>query len=139
MIVGLGNDICDVRRIEASLQRHGERFAQRILTPAEMQVWQQRSARLPGRGVRYVATRFSAKEAFSKAIGLGLRLPMTWQAYSLLNRPSGQPDLTYHGPIAAWMQARGWQALVSISDESDYVMSTCLVQAIAASPSTLQP
>lgn len=139
MIVGLGNDICDVRRIEASLQRHGERFAQRILTPAEMQVWQQRSARWPGRGVRYVATRFSAKEAFSKAIGLGLRLPMTWQACSLLNRPSGQPYLTYHGPMAAWMQARGWQALVSISDESDYVMSTCLVQAIAASPSTLQP
>jgi holo-[acyl-carrier protein] synthase len=128
MIVGIGNDICDVRRIESSLTRHGERFAQRILTPAEIQVWRSRSARWPDRGVRYVATRFSAKEAFSKAIGLGLRLPMSWQACSVLNRPSGQPWLHCHGALAAWMQHKGWEALVSISDESDYVMSTCLVQ-----------
>jgi holo-[acyl-carrier protein] synthase len=128
MIVGIGNDICDVRRIESSLKRHGERFAERILTPAEMQVWRARSARWPDRGVRYVATRFSAKEAFSKAIGLGLRLPMSWQACSVLNRPSGQPWVVCHGALDSWMQIKGWQALVSISDESDYVMSTCLVQ-----------
>ena len=79
VIVGIGNDICDVRRIRASLERHGERFAARILSDAEMKIWRQRAERWPERGVRYVATRFSVKESFSKAIGLGMRLPMTWR------------------------------------------------------------
>jgi holo-[acyl-carrier protein] synthase len=69
MIYGIGTDICDVRRIRASLDRHGERFAAKILSDHEMATWRQRSARWPERGVRYLATRFSAKEAFSKAIG----------------------------------------------------------------------
>ena len=73
MIQGIGTDICDVRRIRASFDRHGERFAQKILSQAELAVWRRRSGRWPERGVRYLATRFSAKEAFSKAIGLGIR------------------------------------------------------------------
>ena len=75
MIYGIGTDICDVRRIRASLERHGERFAQKILSDAELLTWRSRSARWPERGLRYLATRFSAKEAFSKAIGLGMRMP----------------------------------------------------------------
>ncbi len=75
VIYGIGTDICDVRRIRQSLERHGERFAQRILSDAELATWKERSARSPERGVRYLATRFSAKEAFSKAIGLGMRMP----------------------------------------------------------------
>ena len=78
MIYGIGTDICDVRRIQASLDRHGERFARRVLSDAELAVWQARTARWPERGVRYLATRFSAKEAFSKAVGLGMRMPMAW-------------------------------------------------------------
>ena len=68
MIYGIGTDVCDVRRIAASLDRHGERFARRILSDAEFATWRQRTARWPERGVRYLATRFSAKEAFSKAV-----------------------------------------------------------------------
>ena len=79
MVYGIGTDICDVRRIRQSLERHGERFAAKILSDAEMQTWRTRSERWPERGVRYVATRFSAKEAFSKAVGLGMRMPMTWR------------------------------------------------------------
>ena len=75
MVYGIGTDICDVRRIRQSLARHGERFAAKILSDAEMQTWRTRSERWPERGVRYVATRFSAKEAFSKAVGLGMRMP----------------------------------------------------------------
>ncbi|NBS46346.1 MAG: holo-[acyl-carrier-protein] synthase, partial [Betaproteobacteria bacterium] len=75
MIYGIGTDICDVRRIRAALARHGERFALKILADGEMQTWRQRSARWPERGVRFLATRFSAKEAFSKAIGMGMRMP----------------------------------------------------------------
>ena len=79
MIYGIGTDICDVRRIRASLERHGDRFAERVLSDAELAIWRARSQRWSERGVRYLATRFSAKEAFSKAIGLGLRMPMTWR------------------------------------------------------------
>ena len=60
MIYGIGTDICDVRRIRASLERHGARFAQKVLTEAELALWQARSQRWPERGVRYLATRFSA-------------------------------------------------------------------------------
>ena len=91
MIYGIGTDICDVRRIRASLERHGERFAQKILSDAELATWQPRSARWPERGVRYLATRFSAKEAFSKAIGLGMRMPMTWRLCEIGKLPSGKP------------------------------------------------
>ena len=80
MIYGIGTDICDVRRIEASLARHGERFALKVLADGELRTWRERSARWPDRGLRYLATRFSAKEAFSKAIGLGMRMPMTWRS-----------------------------------------------------------
>jgi holo-[acyl-carrier protein] synthase len=70
MIYGIGTDICDVRRIRASVERHGERFAKKILSDGEMKTFSERSVRWPDRGVSYLATRFSAKEAFSKAIGL---------------------------------------------------------------------
>ena len=61
MIHGIGTDICDIRRIRASFERHGERFAQKILSETELAVWRRRSARWPDRGVSYLATRFSAK------------------------------------------------------------------------------
>ncbi len=79
MIYGIGTDICDIRRIRASLERHGERFAEKVLTANELAVWRARSQRWPERGLRYLATRFSAKEAFSKAVGLGMVMPMTWR------------------------------------------------------------
>ena len=72
MIYGIGTDICDIRRIRASVERHGDRFAEKVLTEQELQVWRARSARWPERGIKYLATRFSAKEAFSKAVGLGM-------------------------------------------------------------------
>ena len=79
MIYGIGTDICDVRRIRASLEKHGERFALKVLADGEIETWRARSARWPERGLRYLATRFSAKEAFSKAVGMGMRMPMTWR------------------------------------------------------------
>ncbi|MFN6061014.1 MAG: holo-ACP synthase, partial [Burkholderiales bacterium] len=78
-IFGIGTDICDIRRIRAAWERHGERFAMKILSEAEMHTFRARTARWPDRGVRFLATRFSVKDAFSKAIGLGMRRPMTWR------------------------------------------------------------
>ncbi len=128
MIYGIGTDICDIRRIRASLERHGERFAQKVLGDNEMQTYRARSERWPERGVRYVATRFSAKEAFSKAIGLGMRMPMTWRLCEVAKLPSGQPTLVLHGVLKAWFEAKGLTAHVSVSDESDYATSYCVVE-----------
>ena len=128
MIVGIGIDICDVRRVHASLQRHGERFARKVLSDAEFVQWQKRSARWPERGVRYVATRFSAKEAFSKAIGLGLRKPMTWRSCEIANLPSGAPVIVLHGELKAWFEGMGYKAHVSVTDETDYAASFCVVE-----------
>ena len=73
MIFGIGTDICDIRRIAAVLARRGDRFAERVLGEHELAVFHSRRAQFADRGTRYLATRFSAKEAFSKAIGLGRR------------------------------------------------------------------
>ena len=128
MIYGIGTDICDIRRIQASLERHGDRLALKVLGDAELAVWRQRSARWPERGQRYLATRFSAKEAFSKAIGLGLRMPMTWRACEVLNLPSGQPYVLLHGQLKHWFDAQGLRAHISMSDENDYASSFCIVE-----------
>ncbi len=128
MIYGIGTDICDVRRIRDSLDRHGERFARKILSEAELRTWQARSARWPERGVRYLATRFSAKEAFSKAVGLGMRMPMTWRLCEIGKLPSGQPVVVLHGVLKDWFEAQGLRAHVTVTDETDYAASFVVVE-----------
>jgi holo-[acyl-carrier-protein] synthase len=128
MIYGIGTDICDIRRIRASLEKHGERFAQKVLSDNELKTYRARSERWPERGVRYVATRFSAKEAFSKAIGMGMRMPMTWRLCEVAKLPSGQPTLVLHGVLKEWFEAKGLSAHVSVSDESDYATSYVVVE-----------
>lgn len=128
MIFGIGTDLCDVRRVEATLARRGDRFAEKVLGPDELRVFHARRARAEARGLRFLATRFSAKEAFSKAIGLGLRMPMTWRACEILNHASGQPYVRLHGALAEWFEARALHAHVSVSDESDYASSIVVVE-----------
>lgn len=128
MIYGIGTDICDIRRVEATWLRQGERFVRKVLTDAEFAVWQQRSARWPQRGLRYLATRFSAKEAFSKAIGLGMRMPMSWRRCEIINQGSGQPHIVLHGELKTWFETRGLRAHVSVTDESDYAASFVVVE-----------
>ena len=132
MIYGIGTDICDVRRIQASLDRHGERFARKVLSAGELATWQERSVRWPDRGVRYLATRFSAKEAFSKAIGLGMRMPMTWRHCEVAKLPTGQPIIVLHGALKAWCEGRGLHAHLSVTDETDYAASFCVVEKMGA-------
>ena len=132
MIYGIGTDICDVRRIAASLERHGERFAEKVLADGELAARRARRARWPERGVRYLATRFSAKEAFSKAIGLGMHMPMTWRACEVGSLPSGQPVIVLHGALKEWFEAKGLTAHLSVTDETDYAASFCVVEKIQA-------
>ena len=128
MIFGIGTDICDVRRIKASVERHGERFAKKILSDGELLVWQARNARWPDRGVSYLATRFSAKEAFSKAIGIGMRMPMTWRSCEVAKVASGKPEFVLHGTLKVWFEARNLTAHVSVTDETDYAASFVVVE-----------
>jgi holo-[acyl-carrier protein] synthase len=128
MIVGIGTDLCDLRRIASTFERRGERFAERVLGPQELQVFHARRERVAARGLRYLGTRFSAKEAFSKAIGLGIRWPMNWRGCEILNEPSGQPVVRLSGELAEWFDARGWVAHVTLTDESDYAASFVVVE-----------
>ena len=127
-IYGIGTDICDIRRIRAAWERHGERFALKILSEAEMQTFRARSARWSDRGVRYLATRFSVKEAFSKAIGLGMRMPMSWRLCEIGKLPSGQPVIVLHGGLKEWFDAKNLSAHITVTDESEYAASFCVVE-----------
>jgi holo-[acyl-carrier protein] synthase len=134
VVHGIGTDICDVRRIRASLEKHGERFARRILADGELATWKARGARWPERGVSYLATRFSAKEAFSKAVGLGMRMPMTWRSCEIAKLPSGQPVIVLHGELKRWFEAQGLTAHVSVTDETDYAASFVVVEKLFPQP-----
>ena len=131
MIYGIGADLCDLRRIAATLERRGERFAEKVLGPRELPVWRARGARVPARGLRYLGTRFSAKEAFSKAIGLGIHWPMTWRACEILNAPSGKPEIVLNGELAQWFATRRLRAHVTVTDETDYVAAFVVVESDA--------
>jgi holo-[acyl-carrier protein] synthase len=128
MIYGIGTDICKIPRIEAALARHGDRFARKILGPQEMEKYFARKARSEARGIRFVATRFAAKEAFSKALGLGIRMPMTWPAAQMLNAPSGKPMIVCSGVLDEHMKKHRLSAQVTVSDEEEYAVAFVIVE-----------
>lgn len=128
MIYGIGTDIIQISRLQAALVRSGERFAAKILGPDELAVFEQRRAAHEVRGLRYLATRFAAKEAFSKAIGLGLRLPMTWRTAQIMNAESGQPMLVASGALQEFMLQHQLTAKISISDEAEYAVGFAIVE-----------
>jgi holo-[acyl-carrier protein] synthase len=123
MIYGIGTDIIRIDRIAAALRRHGPRFAGKILGIDELAKYHHRAARSELRGLSFLATRFAAKEAFSKAIGMGMRMPMTWRAMQILNDPSGKPVVVTSGTLAMFMAQHGLTAQVSITDETDYAVA----------------
>jgi holo-[acyl-carrier protein] synthase len=128
MIFGVGTDILRVARISEVFERHGERFPRRILGPEELVIYEARRLRSARRGVNFLATRFAAKEAFSKAIGLGIHMPMTWRAVQILKLPSGKPHVVANGALLAWMLERALHAEVSVSDDDDYVTAFAVVE-----------
>ena len=103
MIYGVGTDIIQIARVQGVMERTNGRFAEKVLGPDELAKYHARKARSEKRGLAFLSTRFAAKEAFSKAIGLGMRWPMTWRAMELMNLPSGEPTPVCHGELAAWL------------------------------------
>ena len=130
MIFGIGTDILRIDRLAAAVARHGDRFAQKILGPQELEKYHRRKEKVAARGLRYLATRFAAKEAFSKAIGLGMRMPMTWRAVQILNAPSGKPMVVTSGTLTEFMQQQGLTAQVTVTDEVDYAVAFVIVEKI---------
>jgi holo-[acyl-carrier protein] synthase len=132
-IYGIGTDIVQVSRVAAVMSRTHGRFAEKVLGADELRIYHARNARSEARGLAFLATRFSAKEAFSKAIGLGMRWPMTWRAMQTLNEASGRPVVVASGELKTWIDERGITARVTISDERDYAVSFV----IAETPDTI--
>jgi holo-[acyl-carrier protein] synthase len=128
MIFGIGTDLIQISRIETALARNGERFAEKILGPEELEKYRRRKAKVAARGVRFLATRFAAKEAFSKAIGLGMHMPMTWRAMQTLNAPSGKPVAVTSGILKEFMEQNELTAQVSITDEAEYAVAFVIVE-----------
>ena len=113
MILGTGTDLIDIRRIERALARFGHRFAQRVLVDDEYQRFCAHA-----KPAHYLAKRFAAKEAFSKAMGTGIHFPVNWHNVSVANERSGRPYLKFSEALAALLLERGVsRAHLSLSDE----------------------
>ena len=131
MIIGLGSDLSDIRRMENSLQRFGERFVARIFTEVE----RARSERKADRAASY-AKRFAAKEACAKALGTGIRRGVFWRDMGVSNLPSGQPTMALTGGAAkrlALLTPPGFEARVhlSLTDDHPYAQAFVVIEAIA--------
>jgi holo-[acyl-carrier protein] synthase len=127
-IYGIGTDITQIGRVQGVMERTNGRFAEKVLGVDELRTYRSRAARSAVRGLAYLSTRFAAKEAFSKAIGLGMHWPMTWRALQTLNEPSGKPIVVASGELAAWLAERGISAKVTISDEQDYAVAFVIAE-----------
>ncbi len=132
MIYGIGTDLVEIERIAAALDRFGERFVERILGPQERLRYEARRRRSARRGVAFLATRFAAKEAVSKAIGLGMRAPMSWRAAEIVNAPSGQPQLVAHGALADLLRDKRLRLSVSVTDEQTLAMAFVVAEVVDA-------
>ena len=135
MIIGLGSDLCDVRRIEQVLERHGERFLRRIFTDAERTKAERRANRADT-----LAKRFAAKEACAKALGTGLRRGVFWRDMGVVNLPGGRPTMKLTGGALARLQAitpAGHQAQidVSLTDEGPTAQAIVIISAVPIKPS----
>ena len=130
MIIGIGNDLIDIRRIERALERFGDRFIQRIFTPLE----QKKAERRRNRAETY-AKRFAAKEACAKALGTGMRADVYWRDMGVVNLPSGQPTLALTGHAAdhlARLLPTGHEARIhlTLSDEHPYALAFVVIEAL---------
>ena len=131
MIIGVGNDLCDIRRIDDSLARFGERFIKRCFTETERQISDARASRAAS-----YAKRFAAKEACAKALGTGLRAGIAWRDMGVVNLPSGKPTLHLTGGAAARLEALtppGHQVFIhlTLTDEYPLAQAQVIIEAIA--------
>ncbi|BCK04008.1 4'-phosphopantetheinyl transferase [Vibrio cholerae] len=124
MIVGLGTDIAEIERVEKALARSGESFARRILSDVEFEQFQSLKQQ-----ARFLAKRFAAKEAASKALGTGIAQGVTFQDFTISNNELGKPLLALNGKAAQLATQLGVCSIhLSISDERHYAMATVILE-----------
>jgi holo-[acyl-carrier protein] synthase len=124
MIYGVGTDVVEIERIEKALGKWGEHFALRILCESELQRF--REHRKPA---AYLAKRFAAKEAFTKALGTGIRAPANWHGVWVRNLPSGKPVLEFSAPLQKLLAKRGvTSSHLSLSDERGVAFATVILE-----------
>lgn len=128
MIYAIGTDIVQTSRIADTLARVGERFVERILGADELKEYQRRSTKVESRGLHYLCNRFAAKEAFAKALGLGMREPMSWHAIQILNDQHGAPRIVTSGALDEYMKNNKLTAMVTLSDEVDCSLAFVVVE-----------
>ena len=129
MIFGIGTDMVEIERIRAADARFGDRFALRILCALEMERYRSRRARSNERGITFLATRFAAKEAISKALGLGMRQPMTWRAVEIVNDASGRPVPQISSEaLRRFAEERRLRLHVSVTDEKQFAMAYAIAE-----------
>lgn len=129
MIYGIGVDLIEIERIRAADHRFGERFAQRILGQSEMERYQLRRQRSETRGIAFLATRFAAKEAISKALGLGMRMPMTWRAVEIVNDASGRPVAVVRSDeLRKYVAALRLKLHLSLTDERGHAAAYAIAE-----------
>ena len=136
MILGIGSDLCDIRRIERSLERFGDRFTHRIFTAGERSKSDRRAARAPS-----YARRFAAKEACSKALGTGMNLGVFWRDMEVVNLPGGRPTLRLTGGALERLRAmtpQGFEAVIHVSLTDDPPLAQAFV-VIEARPTAGTP
>ncbi len=125
MILGVGSDLCDIRRIEKVIARHGDRFLDRIFTPAERAKAERRATR-----VETYAKRFAAKEACAKALGTGFRRGVFFRDMGVVNLPSGRPTMKLTGGALQRLQAitpAGCRAQIDLSLTDEYPIAQAFV------------
>jgi holo-[acyl-carrier protein] synthase len=129
MILGLGSDLIDIRRIEKSLEKYGERFIARIFTDIERAKSEKRAVTRFGRAASY-AKRFAAKEACAKALGTGLNRGVFWRDMGVVNLPGGKPTLQLTGGALARLLAitpPGTRAQIDLSITDDFPLAQAIV------------
>ena len=126
MIHGVGTDIAAVARLAALYEKHGERALEKLLAPAEREGFE----RAADKG-RFLAKRFAAKEAFGKALGIGVAAPATLPNVAIDHDTLGKPVLAYAPELDAWLRERGLIAHLSISDEKDYATAFVVVERLS--------
>jgi len=130
VIFGVGHDVIEIERVAAVLARRGERFASRVLGPRELAVYERRRLRSAQRGVAFLATRFAAKEAISKAVGLGMRFPMTWRSVEIVNEPSGRPSAIANGQFAAFLEDKRLRLHVTVTDIAQLAVAHAVAETV---------
>lgn len=123
MIFGVGVDITQISRIDSALKKSNGRLVKKILGIQEQEQYYRYAANHPMRSLAYLATRFSAKEACAKALGIGMRMPMAWHAVQVLNLKNGKPYLQYSSVLQAWLEQHSLALAISLSDEREYAVA----------------